>query len=129
MGGSEPVHGLLLDIGVPKGFFKVGFKCDECPEGLVGKTLLVVDFSPHGSGPFLHVGQGVGNLAVIVMVEGLVDKEIKADRVQPGLGCLCLSIVFIRASDADLGNPRTRGGRGRGGSRGGGGLVRHRNWR
>ena len=105
VGGGEPVHGFLLDVGISKGFFKVGFKCDECPEGLVGKTLLVADFSPHGSGPFLHIGQGISNLPVVVMVEGLVDKEIKVNGVQPGLGCLCLSIVFIGASDANLGDP------------------------
>ena len=46
------------------------------------------------------------------MVEGLVDKKIKVDRVQPGLGCLCLSIILIGASDANLSDPRTRGGRG-----------------
>ena len=64
------------------------------------------------------------------MVEGLVDKEIKADRVQPSLGCLCLSVVFVGTSNVDLSNPRTGGGGGGSGSRSGRGLVRHgdRNW-
>ena len=118
MGGSKPVHGFLLDIGIPEGSLKICLESNKSPEGLVGKTLLVTDFSPHGSRPFLHVGQGVGNLPVIVMVEGLVDKKIKVDRVQPGLGCLCLSIILIGVSDADLSDPQTGGGRGRGSSRG-----------
>ena len=122
-GGGEPIHGFLLNVGIPTSFFKVGFKGNESPEGLVGKSLLAVDFSPHGSGPFLHIGQGVGNFPVVVMVESLVDKEVEANRVQPSLGCLCLSIVFIRASDAYLGDPQTRGGWGRSGNRGSGGLV------
>ena len=105
MGGGEPVHGFLLDVSIPKSFFEIGFESNESPEGLVGKTLLVADFSPRGGRPFLHIGQGIGNLPVIVMVEGLVDKEIKANGVQPGLGCFCLSIVFIGASDVNLSNP------------------------
>ena len=120
MGGSKPVHGFLLDIGVPEGFLEICLGSDKSPGGLVGETLLVMDFSPCCSRPFLHVGQGVGNLPVIIMVEGLVDKKIKVDRVQPGLGCLCLSIVLIGASNVDLSDPRTRGGRGRGSSRGSG---------
>ena len=128
MSGGEPVHSFLLDVGISKGFFKVSFKCDKCPEGLVGKTLLVADFSPHGSGPFLHVGQGIGNVPVVVVVEGLIDEEIEVNGVWPGLGCVCLSIIFIGASDMNLGDPRTGGGGG--GSRGGGGLVGHsdHNW-
>ena len=130
---GEPVHGFLLDIGIPEDFFKLSFKCNERPKRLIGKTLLVANFSPRGSRPFLHIGQGVSNFPVIIVVEGLVDKEIKANRVQPGLGCLCFSIVFIRASNANLSDPRTRGGRGSSSSssRGSGGLVQHsdRNWR
>ena len=57
------------------------------------------------------------------MVEGLVDKKIKANGVQPGLGCLCLSVIFIGTSNVNLGDPRTRGDRGRSGSRGGGGWF------
>ena len=102
---GEPVHGFLLGIGISKSPFKAGLKNGEGPEGLVGKTLLMADFGPHGSRPLLHVRQGVGNLPVVIMVEGLVDKEIKANGVQPGLGCLCLSIVFIGASDANLSDP------------------------
>ena len=53
---GKPVHGFLLDIGSPEGFFKVGFKCNEHPERLIGKTLLVANFSSRGSRPFLHIG-------------------------------------------------------------------------
>ena len=127
--GGEPVHGFLLDIGFSESFLKIGLEDDKSPKGLVGKPLLAVDFSPCGSGPFLHVGQGIGNLPVIIVVEGLVDKKVKVHGVQPSLGCLCLSIIFIGASDANLSDLRT-GGRG-GGSRGSGGLVQHsdRYWR
>ena len=90
-----------MDIGVPKGFFKICFEGDESPEGLVGKTLLVVDFSPHGSGPFLHVGQGVGNLPVVVMVEGLVDKEIQADSVTVRGRGLIFSVVHLPPLTSD----------------------------
>ena len=125
--GGEPVHGFLLNVSVSKSFLKICFESDESPKGLVGKTLLAVDFSPHGSRPFLHIGQGIVNLPVIIMVESLIDKEVKADGVQPGLGCLCLPIILIRASDANLSDPQTGGGRGRGISRSGGGLVQHSN--
>ena len=111
-GGGKPGHGFLLNVGIPKGSFEICFEGDESPERLVGKTLLATDFGPHGSGPLLHIGQGIGDFPVIVMVEGLVDKEVEADRVQPGLGCLCLSIIFIRASNANLGDPQTGGGGG-----------------
>ena len=121
-GSGKPVHGFLLDVGISKSFLKISFEGDKSPKGLVGKTLLAVNFSPRSSGPFLHVGQSIGNLPVVVVVEGLVDKKIEVDRVQPGLGCLCLSIVFIRASDVNLSDPRTGGGGG-GSSRGGRGLV------
>ena len=94
-----------MDIGVSEGLLEISLEGDKGPKGLVGKTLLAVNFGPCGSRPFLHIGQGVSNFPVIVVVEGLVDKEIKANRVQPGLGCLCLSIVFIGASDANLGDP------------------------
>ena len=124
-GSGEPVHGFLLDVGISESFFEISFKGDKSPERLVGKTLLVVNFSPRSSGPFLHIGQGIGDLPVIIMVEGLIDKEIKVDRVQPSLGCLCLSIIFIGASDVNLGNPRTSGGGGGSSSRGSRGLVRH----
>ena len=130
VGGGEPIHGFLLNVGISKSFLKVGFEGNESPEGLVGKSLLSADFSPCSGGPFLHIGQGIGNFPVIVMVEGLVDKEVEANGVQPSLGCLCLSIVFIRASDANLGDPQAGGGRGRN-SRGSRGLIRHSgcNWR
>ena len=123
VGGGKPVHGFLLNVGISKCFFKICFENGESPEGLVGKSLLAVDFSPHGSRPLLHIGQSIGNLPVVVVVEGLVDKEIEADRVQPGLGCFCFSIVFIGASNVNLSDPRTRGGGGRSSSRDGGGLV------
>ena len=119
MSGGKPVHGFLLGVDVPESFLKVGLESSKSSKGLVGKSLLVANLGPCGSGPFLHVGQGIGNLPVIVVVEGLVDKEVKADRVQPGLGCLCLSIIFIWASNANPGDPQARGSRG-GGSRGGG---------
>ena len=112
MSGGKPIHGFLLDVGIPKGFFEICFESNESPEGLVGETLLTTDFGPHGSGPLFHIGQGVGNFPVIVMVEGLVDKEVEVDRVQPGLGCLCFSIVLIRAPDVNLSDPQTGGGRG-----------------
>ena len=54
-GGGEPVHGFLSSVDISKGLFKILFKGVEHPEGLVGKTLLAADFSPHGSGPFLHI--------------------------------------------------------------------------
>ena len=104
-GGGEPVHGFLLNVGIPEGFLEICFKSDKSPEGLVGKSLLAADFSPHGSGPLLHIGQGIGNIPVIVMIEGLIDKEIEVDRVQPGLGCFCLSIILIRTSDVNFSNP------------------------
>ena len=124
-GGGKPIHGFLLDIGISESFLKICFESDKSPKGLVGESLLVVDFSPHGSGPFLHIGQSIDNLPVIIVVEGLIDKEVEADRVQPGLGCFCLSIVLIGASDAYFSDPRT------GGSRGSRELVRHgdHNWR
>ena len=118
-GSSEPVNGFLLDIGISEGFLKIGLESDESPKGLVGKALLAVDFGPHGSGPFLHIGHGIGNLPVVIMVEGLVDEEVEVDRVQPGLGCLCLCIILIRAPNTNLGDPQTGGDRGGSSSRGG----------
>ena len=103
--GGEPTHGFLLDVGVPKGSFEICFEGNESPEGLVGKTLLVMDFGPHGSRPLFHIGQGIGDFPVIIMVEGLIDKEVEVDRVQPSLGCFCFSIVFIRAPDVNLCDP------------------------
>ena len=105
MSGGKPSHGFLLDVGIPKSSLEICFESDESPEGLVGKTLLAMDFGPCGSRPLLHIGQGVSNFPVIFMVEGLVGKEVEADRVQPGLGCLCFSIILIRASNVDLGDP------------------------
>ena len=72
-GSGKPVHGFLLDIGVPEGFLKVGFEGNESPKGLVGETLLAMYFGPHGSRPFLHVGQGISNLPVIVMVDVTIE--------------------------------------------------------
>ena len=123
-GGGKPVHGFLLDVGIPKGFLKVCFKNSESLEGLVGKSLLVANFGPRGSRPFLHIRQGIGNLPVVVVVEGMVDEEIEVDGVQPGLGCFSLSIIFIRTSDANFGDPQTRGSGGGNGSRGGRGSTR-----
>ena len=77
--GGEPIHGFLLDIGIPEGFFKVGFESGESPKGLTGKSLLVVNFGPRGSGAFLHVRQGVCNFPVVIIVEGGIDQKIEAD--------------------------------------------------
>ena len=95
----------MLDLGVPESFLEIGLKSDESPKGLVAKTLLAMDLSPHGSGPFLHIGQGIGNLPVVTMVEGLVDQEVEANGVQPGLGCLSFSVLLIRASDVNFSDP------------------------
>ena len=73
-GGGKPVHGFLLNVGIPESFLEISFKDSKSPKRLVGKSLLVADFSPHGSRPFLHIRQGIGNLPVVIMVEGMVDK-------------------------------------------------------
>ena len=76
MSGGQPVHGFLGSVDVTECLLKVLFEGSEGPEGLVGKTLLVADFSPHGSGPFLHVQQCVCNLPVVIVVQGIVDQEV-----------------------------------------------------
>ena len=105
MSSGEPIHGFLGSVGISKSHLKICFESDKSPKGLVGKTLLAVDFSPHGGRPFLHIGQGIGNLPVVVMVEGLINKEVEVNRVQPGLSCLCLSAVLIGTSDVNLSDP------------------------
>ena len=71
--GGKPIHGFLQGIDISEGFLKILFKGGKSPKGLVGKSLLVVNFSPCGSGLFLHIGQGIGNFPVVIMVESLVD--------------------------------------------------------
>ena len=105
MSSREPVHGFLSSVSISKSHLKVCFKSNKSPKGLVGKTLLVTDFGPCGSRPFLHIGQGIGDFPIIIVVEDLVNKKVKADRVQPGLGCLCLSVILIRTSDVYLSDP------------------------
>ena len=46
---GKPVHSFHLDVGVTKGLLKIILEVGECSKQLVGKPLLVVDFSP-GSG-------------------------------------------------------------------------------
>ena len=55
MSGGKPVHGFLGGVDISKGLLEILSEGGEGPKGLVGETLLVADFSPHGSGPFLHV--------------------------------------------------------------------------
>ena len=55
MGDGQPVHGFLGGVNITECLLKVLFEGGKSPEELVGETLLVADFSPCGSGPFLHV--------------------------------------------------------------------------
>ena len=103
--GGEPAHGFLLDVGIPKGSFEICFEGNKSPKELVGKTLLVTDLGPCSSRPLFHIGQGIGNFPVVIVVEGIIDKEVESDRVQPSLGCFCFSIIFIGTSDMNLYNP------------------------
>ena len=67
-GGGQPVHGFLGGVNITKGHLEICLEGSEGLKGLVGKTLLAADFGPHGSRPFLHIGQSIHNLPVVIIV-------------------------------------------------------------
>ena len=86
--------------------FKCGVElCDEVSEGSEGKRCsrdgaLAEGRCPGKGRPFGHVREGKGDLFVIIVVNRLVDKEVKLHSMQPVLRLFIGSIKRLGGADA-----------------------------
>ena len=86
--------------------FKRGVELrDKVSEGSKGKRcsrdgVLLEGCCPGKGRPFSHVREGEGDLFIIVIVDRLVDKEIKLHAVQPMLGFFIGSVEHLGGTDA-----------------------------
>ena len=71
--GGQPIHGFWGGVGVDKGVFKIGLELSEGSTRQGSQSLLASDFCPYGSRSLLHVGQGEGDLSIVVIVQGVID--------------------------------------------------------
>ena len=79
--------------------------CDKVSEGSEGKHrsrdgALAKGRCPGKGRSFSHVQEGKGNLFVIVVVDCLVDEEVKLHSVQPVLRLLIRSVERFGGADA-----------------------------
>ena len=86
--------------------FKRGIElCDEVSKSSEGKHCsrdgaLAKGHCPGKGRPFSHVREGESNLFFVIVVNRLIDKEIKLHSVQPMLGLLIRSVERLGGTDA-----------------------------
>ena len=100
--GGKPGDGVPSDVVV----FKRGVELrDEVGESSKGKHCsrdgaLAKGHCPGKGKPFSHVREGESDLLVIVVIDRLVDKEIKLHSVQPMLRLLIRSVEHFGGANA-----------------------------
>ena len=102
--GRKPGDGVPSDIVV----FERGVELrDEVSEGSKGKCrprdgALAEGQCPGKGRSFGHVGKGEGNLLIVIVIDRLVDKEVKLHSVQPVLGFFVGAIERFGGADAQF---------------------------